>query len=75
MASLHSNRLDSVIACVYRLSRSQSLELIRADRVFVNGKNIQTPTYICKPDDIISVRGLSCVFILFPSQEKPIKDV
>ena len=52
-----SNRLDSVIACVYRLSRSQSLELIRADRVFVNGKNIQTPTYICKPDDIISVRG------------------
>ncbi len=26
-----SNRLDSVIACVYRLSRSQSLELIRAD--------------------------------------------
>ena len=52
-----SNRLDSVIACVSRLSRSQSLELIRADRVFVNGKNIQTPTYICKPDDIISVRG------------------
>jgi RNA-binding protein YlmH len=52
-----SNRLDAVIACVYRLSRSQSQELIHAERVFANGKIIQTPTYICKPDDIISVRG------------------
>ena len=52
-----SNRLDSVIACVHKLSRSQSLELLRQEKVFVNGKNIQNPTYSCKKGDIVSVRG------------------
>ncbi len=53
-----SNRLDAVIACVHRLSRSQALDFIRAERVFVNGKLLQNPTYACQPDDIVSVRGL-----------------
>ena len=52
-----SNRLDSMMACVYKLSRSQALELLRAEKVFVNGKTIQNPSYHCKQDDIISVRG------------------
>ena len=52
-----SNRLDSVIACVHKLSRSQALELLRQEKVFVNGKNIQNPTYSCKKEDIVSVRG------------------
>lgn len=52
-----SNRLDAVIACVHRLSRSQALNFIRAERVFVNGKLLQNPTYACQPGDIVSVRG------------------
>lgn len=52
-----SNRLDAVIACVHRLSRSQALELLRQEKVFVNGKTVQNPTYSCREDDIVSVRG------------------
>lgn len=52
-----SNRLDAVIACVHKLSRSQALELLRQEKVFVNGKTIQNPTYSCRKDDIVSVRG------------------
>lgn len=36
-----SNRLDSMIACVYKFSRSQALEFFKAEKVFVNGKCVQ----------------------------------
>lgn len=52
-----SNRLDSIIACVHRLSRSQASELIRSEKVFVNGRLTGNPTYLCKQGDIVSVRG------------------
>lgn len=52
-----SNRLDSVLACVHKLSRSQALELIRTEKVFVNGKSSISSTYMCKPGDVISLRG------------------
>ena len=52
-----SNRLDSVIACVHKLSRSQALDLIRAEKVFVNGKSSVSSTYSCKQGDIVSLRG------------------
>lgn len=52
-----SIRLDAVLACVHKLSRSQASELIRSDKVFVNGKLTQNPTYNCKENDIISLRG------------------
>lgn len=52
-----SNRLDSILACVYKLSRSRTVELIRADKVFVNGKSISNTAHTCRENDIISVRG------------------
>ena len=52
-----SNRLDSMIACVYKFSRSQALEFFKAEKVFVNGKCVQNPSYRCREADIISVRG------------------
>lgn len=52
-----SNRLDAVVACVHRLSRSQALELLRSEKVFVNGKATQNPSYMCREGDIVSVRG------------------
>lgn len=52
-----SNRLDSILACVFKLSRSQAIDLLRAEKVFVNGKSIQNPSYSLKNDEIISLRG------------------
>ncbi len=53
-----SNRIDSVVACVYQLSRSKASELIRAEKVFVNGKAMLSNTYCCKKGEIVSVRGM-----------------
>ena len=52
-----SNRLDNILACVFKLSRSQALELIMAEKAFVNGKTIQNSSYHVKTDEIISLRG------------------
>ena len=52
-----SNRLDAVVACVHKLSRSQALDLLRSEKVFVNGKTTQNPSYVCRESDIVSVRG------------------
>lgn len=52
-----SNRLDSILACVFKLSRSQTLELIRGEKVFINGKSIQNSSYTIKSDEIVSLRG------------------
>ena len=48
-----SNRLDSMIACVYKFSRSQALEFFKAEKVFVNGKCVQNPSYRCREADKI----------------------
>lgn len=52
-----SNRLDSILACVFKLSRSQAQDFLRAEKVFINGKEIQNPSYEVKPEEIISLRG------------------
>ena len=52
-----SNRLDNILACVFKLSRSQALDLLRGEKVFVNGKSIQNPSYHVKSNEIISLRG------------------
>ena len=52
-----SNRLDSILACVFKLSRSQALELIRGEKVFIDGKSMQNPSYTVKSDEIVSLRG------------------
>lgn len=64
-----SNRLDSIIACVYKLSRSQALELLKAEKIFVNGKCVQNPSYHCKAEEIISVRGYGRFVFLTESGE------
>ena len=52
-----SERLDAVIAKLYHVSRSQSLNLFREKKVFVNGRQCENNSYLCKEDDTISVRG------------------
>lgn len=52
-----SDRADAVIAKAYQLSRSQSLELFRSKKIFVNGRQYENNSGILKPEDIVSVRG------------------
>lgn len=52
-----SNRLDGVIASMCRISRSQACELIKKGCVFINGKEMISASYSCKPSEVISVRG------------------
>lgn len=52
-----SDRADAVIAKAYSLSRSQSVELFRAKRIFVNGRQYENNSGILKTGDIVSVRG------------------
>lgn len=55
--SVTSLRLDVVVAEMYRLSRSKATDLIKAERVKVNWKTIDKPSYELTPGDDLSVRG------------------
>lgn len=52
-----SCRVDGVIAKVYNISRTGSLELFRTGRVFVNGKLMENNSYMLKEGDSITARG------------------
>ena len=52
-----SKRIDNIVAFAVRKSRSQSVPLIRSQKVFVNDCVIQSNSYLCKAGDVISVRG------------------
>ena len=56
--SVASPRLDSVIAMVFSLSRSQAQPYIENEHVFVDGKLTVSPGVQLKGGEIISVRGL-----------------
>ena len=50
-------RADSIIAKVYNLSRSESVDLFRAKKVFVNSRLNENNGGQLKPGDKVSVRG------------------
>lgn len=52
-----SLRCDGIVAAVWNLSRSQSLELFRQKKVFVNGRLLENNSCALKEGDVISVRG------------------
>lgn len=52
-----SERLDAVVAAVYKLSRSDSQELFERDKVFVNSRLTGNTSFQPSPGDVISVRG------------------
>lgn len=53
-------RLDNVI---YRMgmgtSRSQSRQIVRHGHVLVNGRKVNIPSFICKPNDVVEIREKS----------------
>lgn len=52
-----SERLDSVISSIYKLSRSESKGLCEHEKVLVGGIPVLNASYTPKENDIISVRG------------------
>ena len=59
-----SLRLDALLASVWKLSRSESQQLIAAGRVWVNDRQTGVPSLQLKPEDKISVRGYGRFFFL-----------
>lgn len=52
-----SERLDVLVAAVFRLSRSQCLELFRSGRIFVGGRLTENNSRQPASGELISVRG------------------
>ncbi|MBP3654768.1 MAG: DbpA RNA binding domain-containing protein [Oscillospiraceae bacterium] len=52
-----SERIDGVVAHVYKYSRSQVNELFRAGKIFLNGRCCENTSTVLKEGDTISVRG------------------
>ncbi len=52
-----SERLDSVISSIYKLSRSESKSLCEHEKVLLGGIPVLNASYTPKDGDIISVRG------------------
>lgn len=52
-----SLRVDAVISAAYKLSRKDSCNLIKSDKVFINSRAIKNTSCQIKQEDIISVRG------------------
>lgn len=52
-----SARIDGVISKVYNISRTDSLELFRTGKVFVNGKLMENNSYVLHAGDHVTARG------------------
>ena len=55
--TISSPRLDSIIALAFGSSRSSMLNLISSGNVFVDGRLVESNSYVLKKGDIVSVRG------------------
>lgn len=55
--SVSSVRIDTVISKLYNIARSQSMELFRAGRVYVNGRITENNSYTLKNGDTVTARG------------------
>lgn len=52
-----SERVDAVIAALYRVSRQKAADVINAERVYINGRIASTAGKLLKEGDRVSVRG------------------
>lgn len=55
--SVTAPRIDTVISKLYNIARSQSLELFRAGRIYVNGRLTENNSYSLKKNDSVTARG------------------
>lgn len=54
---VQSLRVDAMLSKVYNMSREKSLELIRAGRVYVNGRLCENNSRIIKSGETVNARG------------------
>lgn len=54
---ISSNRLDNLIACICGCSRNEASRLITEGKVFVDGREILSKTYVCQEGKTLSVRS------------------
>jgi RNA-binding protein YlmH len=52
-----SNRLDSLVAALCKLSRSHAADLIKSGKVFINNREVLSGTYSLKDGELISIRS------------------
>lgn len=52
-----SERIDGVVSKIYKFSRSQSVEMFRGKKIYVNSRLCENNSYILKTSDVVSVRG------------------
>lgn len=52
-----SSRLDAIIALAFHTSRTSILNLISGGKVFVDGRIVESNSYVLKENETISVRG------------------
>lgn len=52
-----ANRIDAVAAAAFQLSRSSTAAAVLSGKVFLNGREITSPSAVVKEGDIISFRG------------------
>ena len=57
VAIIASNRLDNVVSAMTKTSRGDSVQLIQSGKVFVQGRECLHNTYLCKPNDVLSIRS------------------
>ncbi len=50
-------RVDAIVAKLFSISREDSLSLFRKGLVFADGRQLQSPSYIPRENEVISVRG------------------
>lgn len=53
-----SSRLDNIVSSMIRCSRSEAVQFIQGGKVMINGKECLHNSYICKPNDTISIRSI-----------------
>lgn len=56
--TVSSKRLDAILSLGFQLSRSNMIEYIRGGKVFVNGRIVESNSYVLKDNDLVSVRGM-----------------
>ena len=57
LAQLSSERLDALIAHIFKLPRGDAQALFPQWKIFVDGRQCESASYAPKPGEIISVRG------------------
>ncbi len=60
MLGLIERRLDNVVHRMgFAVSRAQARQLVRHNHILVNGKRVNIPSYVVKPNDKIEIREKS----------------